>query len=214
MLLFSWFPLVDSANELADVSPQFETNMAILWHAPTNQLPTHFWLYKKVPQIFSATAISNGIALASFEKKGFPKPSTNDIVLWADPSVGEPQPPHFLVSSKSGQMSFTLGDRAPDSQEGVARDEAAVKHALKCATELGANPAELERTNSAPEGVRGVFLTRLLDGMPFLFNNEGFQIQFEKSGRVRQFALLWPRLQRQQYCLAANPSEIMRCIRR
>ena len=69
------------ASSLEDVSLHFSTNTAIVWRAPTNHLPTRFWTYKIVPQVFSATAISNGIVLAGFEKKGFPRPSTSDVVL-------------------------------------------------------------------------------------------------------------------------------------
>src|ERR1035441_5674365 len=78
------------ASGLEDVSLHFSTNTAIVWQAPTNHLPQRFWTYKRLPQVFSAAAISNGIVLAGFEKKGFPRPSTNRIVLWADHMEGEP----------------------------------------------------------------------------------------------------------------------------
>jgi len=67
-----------AAVTLEDVSPPLGTNTAIVWEAPTNHLPPRFWVYRRLPQVFSAAAISNGIVLAGFEKKGFPRPGTNE----------------------------------------------------------------------------------------------------------------------------------------
>jgi hypothetical protein len=163
--------------------------------------------------MFSAAAISNGVVFAGFEKMGFPRPSTNDIVLWADHPDIEVRPPNFAILPKVGQMSFTLGDRAPDSPQDIARDETAVKRALKCAALLGVNPADLAPTNAVSAGLWGVFLARQLDGVRFFDETEGLQIQFGKDGKIRQFALIWPRLEREESCATASPEEIVRCIR-
>jgi hypothetical protein len=211
MLVFC-FTLVNCGVTLEDVSPQFGTNTAIIWQAPTNHLSPHFWTYKRLPQIFSAPAISNGIVLAGFEKKGFPRPSTNELVLWADHSDIEPKPPYFSVFPKYGQMSFTLGDRAPNSPDNL-HDQAATERAFKCAALLGVNLAELLPTNTATSGLYGIFLTRQVDGVPFRGDDEGFQIQFGKDGKILQFCLLWPKLNRDEYCATATPTEIIRCIR-
>ena len=135
------------AGTVEDFSLHFSTNTPITWRAPTNHLPKRFWTYKRLPQVFSAAAISNGIVLAGFEKKGFPRPSTNEVVLWADHPDAEPRPPYFAIHPKYGQMSFTLGDRAPDSQKDVARDGAAVRRALKCAALLASISTEENRPN-------------------------------------------------------------------
>ena len=201
------------ASSLEDVSLHFSTNTAIVWRAPTNHLPTRFWTYKIVSQVFSATAISNGIVLAGFEKKGFPRPSTSDVVLWADHPDMEPRPPYFAIHPSNGQMSFTLGDRSPDSTKDIARDAAAVRRALKCATLLGVDSKDLAPTNSATAGTYGVFLTRQIDGVRFLDDTEGLQVQFGKDGKIRQFTLLWPKLVRDESCAIASPEEIVRCIR-
>ena len=75
------------------------------------------------------------------------------------------------------------------------------------------NVAELLPTNTASAGIYGVFLTRQIDGVPFVFENEGLQIQFGRDGKIRQFGLLWPKLERDQLCTTATASEIIRCIR-
>jgi hypothetical protein len=206
-----WFQ--SAGATLEEASPHFATNTLILWQAPTNHLPKRFWLYKRLPQVFSAAAISNGIVLAGFEKKGFPRPSTNAVVLWADHMEGEPRPPYFAIHPNYGQMSFSLGDRVPDSPQDIARDAAAVKRALRCAALLGVDPADLAPTNAATAGMYGVFLPRQIDGVRFFDGTEGLQIQFGKDGKVRQFALLWPKLEREEIGTTANPSEIIRCIR-
>lgn len=122
--------------------------------------------------------------------------------------------PTFLCNfPKYGQLSFSLGDRAPDSPQDIARDESAVKRALKCAALLGVDPAELVPTNAASAGVYGIFLARQIDGVQFLDDTEGLQIQFGKDGMIRQFSLQWPRLERDNNCATASPSEIIRCIR-
>ena len=135
------------------------------------------------------------------------------MVLWADHLDGEPQPPYFSILPEYGQMLFTLGDRAPESQKDVARDGAAVSRALKCAALLGVDLTQLLQTNAAGSGTGGVFLPRQLDGIQFFDETEGLQIQFGKDGKIRQFLLLWPKLERDQNCATASPQEIIRCIR-
>jgi hypothetical protein len=202
------------AASLEDVSVHFSTNVAIVWRAHTDQLPKRFWTYKRLPEVFSAEVISNGIVLAGFEKKGFPRPSTNTMVLWDDHQESEPQPPYFAITPKSGQMSFTMGDRRPDSpKDDMPLDEAAVTRALKCAALLGVRAGELEPKNSAGTGLFGVFLARQIDRVRFLDDTEGFHIRFGKGGRILQFALLWPKLERDESCRTATPEEISRCIR-
>ena len=204
-------PVVASSQE--DVSLHFFTNTAIVWHAPTNHLPKLLWTYKRLPQVFSAAAISNGIVLAGFEKKGFPPPSTNHLVIWADHMEGDPRPPNFAVFPEMGQMSYDLGNRASGSPMGSARDEAAVKRAWKCVGQLGVDLTQLVQTNAAGPGTGGVFLPRQLDGVQFFDGTEGFQIMFGKDGKVRQFALMWPKLERDENCATASAQEIISCIR-
>ena len=202
-----------AAVTLEDVSPPLGTNTAIVWTASTNHLPPRFWVYRRLPQVFSAAAISNGIVLAGFEKKGFPRPGTNEVTLWADHPDVEPRPPYFAILPKVGQMSFTLGDRIPDSSQDIARDTATVKRALRCAPLLGVNPADLAPTNAASAGVYGVFLARQIDGVRCFDDTEGLQMQFGVDGKIRQFCLMWPKLEREESCATASPAGIIHCIR-
>ena len=196
---------------LEDISPHFSTNTGILWKAPTNNLPKFFWIYKKLPRAFSAATISNAIMLASFQHKGFPKPSTNQVVIWDQHFEGEPQPPNLLILPDSGQMSFTLGDQAPDSPAGIATNEMALERAWSCLALLELDRTQFIKTNAAVAGEYGIFLPRQIDGIGFFDGSEGFQIQFEKQ-KVRQFCLLFPSLERDRQSQTASPQQIIACI--
>jgi hypothetical protein len=187
------------------------TNGPIVWQASTN-LPKGFWVYKKLPRVFSATTISNAISLASFQDKGFPKPSTNQTTIWGDHFEGEPQPPCFLILPDMGQMSFTLGDRRPDSLEGTATNQAAVERAWKCLAQLGLDRSQFVKTNDTSSGGYGVFIPRQIDGIQVYGGAEGFQIWFDKQ-RVLQFCLIFPKLERDNQSQVASPQEIIHCIR-
>jgi hypothetical protein len=208
-MLFSFRAI---ALTLEDISPHFSTNAEIIWNAPTNHLPKSFWIYKKLPRVFSATTISNAIVLASFQDKGFPKPSTNRIVIWADSTDGEPQPPNFAILPDIGQMSFTLGDRRPDSPEGIATNQAAVERAWNCFAQLGLDRSQFVKTNDPSSGGYGVFIPRQIDGIQVYGGSEGFQIQFNKQ-KVLQFCLLLPNLDRDKQSQVASPQQIIACIR-
>jgi hypothetical protein len=117
-------------------SPHFSSNTEIIWNAPINNLPCSFWTYRKLPLVFSATTISNAIVLASSQSKGFPQPSTNQVVIWADNDESEPRPPSFFIMPEDGQISYSLGDRAPDSTRGIFKEEATLARAWDCLSQL------------------------------------------------------------------------------
>jgi hypothetical protein len=199
---------------LEDLSPHFSTNMPILWQAPTNNLPKEFWIYKRMPRVFSAATISNAIILASFQDKGFPKSSTNQVILWDNRFEGEMQPPSFAILPDEGQLSFSLGDRASDSLTDVLTNETAVNRAWDCLLQLGIDRSEFVKTNAAVPGLGGVFLPRLIDGTQAYYDSQGFQFQqLGSNGKIREFGLLWPNLKRTEKSRVANPQQIIACIR-
>lgn len=208
LMAFSSF----AAYTLEDISPHFSTNMPIIWQAPTNHLPKSFWIYKKSPRVFSTTTISNAIILASFQQKGFPKPSTNHITIWDKHFEGEMEPAYFSILPDAGQMSFSLGDRRPDSPEEISTNEAAVERAWNCLAQLGLDRSQFIKTNDASSGGYGVFLPRQIDGIQVYSGSEGFQIQFGKQ-KVLQFCLLFPNLERDKQSQVASPQQIIACIR-
>jgi hypothetical protein len=211
-ILATAFSSLAAVITLEDISPHLSTNAQIIWQAPTNHLPKSFWIYRKSPQLFSATTISNAIILASFQAKGFPKPSTHQVVIWGDRFEGEMEPPYFSILPDAGQMSFTLGDRGPQSPEEISTNEAAVQRAWDCLAQLDMNHSQFLKTNAIASGGYGVFLPRQIDGIEVYGGSEGFQIQFAKQ-KVVQFCLLFPNLEREKQSQAASPQQIIACIR-
>jgi hypothetical protein len=134
-ILAAFFPS-RAEHIIEDFSPHFSSNTEIIWNAPTNSLPDSFWTYRKLPRVFSATTIPNAIVLASFQSKGFPQPSTNQLVIWADSDGSEPRPPAFSIMPEDGQISYSLGDRAPDSTRDIFKEEAALERAWDCLSQL------------------------------------------------------------------------------
>jgi hypothetical protein len=199
---------------LEEVSPHFSTNAEIIWQAPTNHLPKSLWIYKKLPRVFSAATISNAVMLASFQSKGFPQPSTNPVVIWADRTEGEPQPPYFSITPNLGEISYSLGDRAPDSATAYFKDGAAVERAWDSLAQLGIERTEFVKTNVAGDGEWGVFLPRRIDGIQIYDESEGFSFQqFGSPKKIRCFSLALPNLEHGQNSPTASPQQIFACIR-
>lgn len=189
------------------------TNGPIVWQAPSNNLSKSFWIYKKMPRVFSATTISNAIILASFQDKGFPKPSRYRTTLWADHIDGEPMPPNFSIWPEQGQISFSLGDRAPESQEEIWTNQTTIECAWNCLSQLGVDRTQFIKTNAAGSGAWGIFFPRQIDGIQFHDESEGFSFQqFGKEGKIRCFWLALPNLERDKQGQSANPQQIIACI--
>jgi len=203
-----------ASRTLEEVSPHFSANTQIIWRAESNSLPTKLWVYKKVPRVFSAAMISNAVVLASFQKKGFPAPSTNDVVVWLDDFAGEPEPPNLAFLSREGQLSFTLGDRIPEKQRNIIGGESAVKHGWNCLIQLGVDGREFVNTNSENDGKNTVVFPRQVNGIPFLDGSGEFSFQqFGSNAAIGSFSLLWPKLEPLTFGPTACPQQIIDCIR-
>jgi hypothetical protein len=212
LALFCCFPA--TAASLEDVSPHFATNAEIIWRVPTNDVPKRLWIYRKLPHVFSAATISNAVILAGFQKRGFPKPKTNSVVISdeiAGSTFSEPRPPCFAIIPEDGIIQYDLGDRWPDLPGEILADRAAVNYAWDCLARLGIDRAQFVKTNI---GSFGVAFPRQIDGIRFQDDSEGFSIQqYGKDRKLRCFGLTLPTLQRTKEDTAASPQEIIGCIR-
>lgn len=133
-------------------------------------------------------------------------------MVWDKSFEGEPQPPDFAILPDVGQMSFSLGDRAPDSPEGIWTNQAAIEYAWNILLELGVDRSQFIKTNTATSW--GISFPRQVDGIQFQNDSEGFAIQqFGKEEKVRNFCLTWPNLERDQQSQTATPQQIITCIR-
>jgi hypothetical protein len=206
------FSSLASQLTIEDISPHFATNMPIVWQASMDRLPNSFWTYKTSPQNFSFVAISNAIVLAGLQNKGFPNSSTNQLTIWADHSEVEPEPPYLLVLPNVGQLSFTLGDRTPEKPSELPKNEA-VEQAWKYLLQFEVDRNQLRKTNVNDITDLGVALPRLVDGVEFQKYGQGFSLLISKDGKLLNFSLLWPKLERVKNEQIASRDQITACIR-
>jgi hypothetical protein len=228
------FSFQSVAIPLEDIAPHFSTNTEIIWQAPTNDLPKSLWIYRKIlPHIFPATIISNAIILASFQSKGFPKPSTNNTCITVnDCHCSCATFCNFSIFPQWATLSYSMPNPEPISAN-IPDDKILVKDAWDCALQLGVDPAQAAlkditfHFNSDENGNlftnqisgRGVYLSRQFDGVKFIgdgndnFIAQGFYIEFGSYGEVRAFSLVWPDVKRDKQSEIASPQQIIHCIR-
>ena len=198
------------------------------------ELPKSFWIYKRLPpHPFPATIISNAIVLASLQKKGFPKPSTNDFYIAEEhpPDYPSTIPVIFSITPKSASIFYSQPHPGTDTTD-IPADNILARRARDRAAELGIDPVQIafknitshfnqdENANDITNQLcgRGVYLSRQLDGVLFWGNGEngdeeGFWIEFGSHGQVRAFSLVWPDLKRDEFLQTASPQQIIACIR-
>jgi hypothetical protein len=225
-------PGARAANSLEKFAPNFSTNTAILWQAPTNSLPVSLWIYKRLPpQPFLAAVISNAITIAALQDRGIPKPSTNNFYIWTPPDCCGVGRSIFGIEPAKTQIFFSSTNQN-FSTENLPDDKTVKKLAFNYASLLGLGKANLIpqnifcSSNAIENGVKstngcyskGVFLSRELDGVTFYSNGgvdeaDGFSIEFGSHGQVRAFSLVWPNFERNQNGKTASPQEIINCLR-
>jgi hypothetical protein len=226
------------SRALEEISSHMFTNAAIVWQAPTNQLPKSIWVYRRIlPRVFPEAIVSNAIVLGSLQSKGFPKPSTNYFGIREDKGPHyDPWAAHhdiFGIYPDIAYLFYSVPDYNADSGKDIPTDETIARQAWKCAAQLGLDPAMLvqgdffthfcdtEQNGEVVHHVcgRGVFLSRQLHGVAFLPGRdegdavEGFAIQFGSHGQLRGFSLCWPTLERHELQAIIGPQEIIRCVK-
>jgi hypothetical protein len=227
------FSFQAAAANRENFCPHFPADTPIIWQA-TNQLPPGFWIYKRLPpHAFSATVISNAVILASLQSKGFPVPSTNDFFISEDKGANYqgPIPVIFEINPATATLSYFMPHPDTDIFD-IPTDDILQSRAWACALQLGVDPRQviLKKMTSdfnwdQNDGYltnqvsgRGVYLSRLLDGITFTdIGNEaangGFWIEFGRHGQIRDFSLVWPNLKREVFQATASPRQIIACIR-
>jgi hypothetical protein len=230
------FSSLADTSSLENFSPNLSTNTPIIWQVPTNHLPKNIWIYRRLgPRIFPETVISNAVVLASLQGKKIPKPSTNDFVILDEKPANYPGPIFsiFSIHPGSGSVNYTMPNPVRGSDKDIPSEEIIVARAWKYAFQLGLDPKQLvqkpltsqscdfdENGREATNHIcgRGVYLSRLLDGIAFWGNgddspNEGFWIEFGSHGMIRCFSVTWPNLERYESQPTASPQRIIACIR-
>jgi hypothetical protein len=237
LILAGSLSLSAAPSELERFSPHLSSKTQIIWNASTNQLPTSFWVYRRQgPRIFSASVISNAMALGSVQSRGIPKPSTNDFFIWEDHPPNYPGPIFSVFSIRPRWAN--IGYSMPHSDRGtgtdIPNDAIVIGRAWRELPRFGIDPKQVKLKNLTSWHCihdemgrdvtnrlcgRGVFLSRQLDGISFYGtgdegDDEGFWIQLGSHERVRAFALVWPSLDRYKLQRIASPEQIIECFRR
>jgi len=230
-ILWGAIPAIADFPTLQELDSHLFTNAAIIWQAPTNNLPKSFWVYERaLPHVFPANVISNAIVLGSLQNRGFPRPSTNDFFI-APPEPPEyPGPISTLFGIRPGDANlyFSLPDPDAFSSKGIPDDGTIIKLGQKYASQLGIDPMKLASrklythfsdTGSNTVCGRGVFFSRNLDGTVFFSeadegeSAEGFTIEFGGQGKIRSFSLRWSDIMPYKNERTATLNEITRCVR-
>jgi len=223
------------AGSVEELWSHLFTNGPIVWHAPTEHLPTSFWIYKRdLPRIFPAWVITNGIVLGSLQSKGFPKPSTNHTCIVAEPPCPCGNVCNFFINPSEASMSFVSPDYKDGSPSGLPGDNDIAKRAWGYAPQLGLDPKQMVQesffthsfnTDKAGNETtnfvcgRGVFLSRQLDGVTFFSDEktcddvEGFSIEFGGYGQIRAFNFRWSNLRRHENQPTASHEQIIQCVK-
>ena len=58
------------------------TNSEIVWSAPTNNLPRGLWIYKVMPEAFSAAVVSNAMNICHFQKNDLAQPPDKNQIVF------------------------------------------------------------------------------------------------------------------------------------
>jgi len=187
-----------------------------------------------LPRVFSETVISNAIVLGSFQSHGFPKSSTNDVCIFADPDCDCQcaRVCNFSIRPNDATLSFYSPDQNHLTQN-IPSDATVGKLARDCALKLGVDLAQVVQKsptshfntdtndNKLTNQIcgRGIFLCRRLDGISFFSANddgdgsEGFVIEFGSYGLIRSFSVCWSEVARYKNQQTTSPQEIIHCIR-
>ena len=223
-----------AAPPLETFCPHFPTNAQIVWEA-TNDLPHGLWIYKVMPEAFSAAAISNALRICHFQ--------TKDLSKGEHPVFKDPHLIYYFNANESNLRQFlyiapTLGGMDYNSQwdykipiEDVPSSDKAEALARDILFQLGIDRSSLadkaqkgyddtstrydrQHNQITPTQVirRGVAFARRIDGIP-LSDSRCFLIHFGIHSRIEDFSLLWRNIQRYESRQVLTTEQIIETIK-
>jgi hypothetical protein len=229
LLASAGFPTIE------ELSSHLFTNCPIVWQLQTNDLPKQFWIYQRhLPHIFSPQVITNAIVFASFQNKGYPQPSTNETCIMAEPPCPCMNFCNFSISPSEASMYYESPNYKNGLPDGIPSDEDIPKRAWECVPQLGLDPAHMiqksffthsysadQDGNNSTNFIcgRGVFLSRLLDGISFFSADntggdaEGFVLELGSYGEIRYYYFRWSDMERYERQKTASLNEISECVK-
>jgi hypothetical protein len=211
------------------------TNCPIIWDAGTNRLPSGLWIYKVMPEAFSASVVSNAMALGHFQIRDLSRtehPLLNDKHLIYFQNKNEHGKPRFLfIAPTVGAMEFSSQKDYTAPIEAVPTSEQTEQLARDILFQLGIDSSLLaERVRNgydetstkmdrkgnplgSPQVVtRGISFERRVDGIP-LSDTWCFLIHFGNRGTIEDFKLRWRNLLPHESRRLVTASQIVEMIK-
>lgn len=230
-----WMAAFSSAaaqSSWRELSAQFFTNATVIWRATNEDLPKNLWIYRTTgPRIFPQTTISNAIVLGDLKNRGIPASSTNDTCIYDECHCSCAIHCLFSINPQYGSISF-YSPLQTDSTQHLPDDNQIIQWAWSYSRQLDIDSRQIVKknltshfntdTNGNPIlnqiSGRGVYLSRVLDGIPFSGkgtdgSEEGFWIEFGSYNTIRAFCLIWLELKRDHQSEIASTQQMIRCIR-
>jgi hypothetical protein len=217
--------------------PLDETNLHLIWSAPTNDLPRRLWTYHAVPTRIPAQAVSNLVALGSFTAKDRKNVPNYPLTL----SYDDPSGQRKLWIVPDWWDVYYRDQEADDlnKAEGVPNETRTFQLATNLLPKLGIDITMLARKPGTPElrvgrveakamlwhgpggglpyatnlHTRGIIFIRSLDGVDFEgFVRGGCTIEFGSHGKVSKIQATWRKLKRDELYPVASPQRMMQWI--
>jgi hypothetical protein len=214
---------------------QTPTNCPIIWSAPTNGLPSGLWIYKVMPEAFSAVVVSNAMKLGGFQIRDLSQtdqPLLHDKRMIYFQNKNEYGKPRFLfIAPTVGAMEYASQRDYTAPVEDVPSSEQTEQLARDVLFQLGIDRSLLaERVRNGydetstridrkgtPLGslqvvMRGISFERRIDGIP-LSESWCFLIHFRSHGTIEDFKLRWRNLIPYQSHGTLTPAQIIEVIK-
>lgn len=206
------------------------TNLQVRWNAPTKKLPTEVWVYRILPNTFSADVISNVMDLCSFTEKDKIKQTGNEMTF-----ENHDDSRILLISFSSANIHYEVKERNY-SPTNLAMGVPQMSRLPELTTNL------LEKINIPVSSVTGYFETdkfnlweplteyfvhgtiitniefrgvncrRTVDGIP-IAGGDGVGIRFGEHGEINKISVNWHNLKRYKSFPTVSQNEVMNFLR-
>jgi len=220
-------------------SPFNQTNVDLVWAAPTNNLPRELWVYRAWPASVSTDTISNLVALGSFTDRDRKKsPDNPHLISYADPTDKR----GLLINTDWAFIHYSDAD-ANDMHvtNGVPGKQQAFEMATTWLPKLGVDSRQLYRNPQgatikvyggpdtvffyAREGKGSALATnicmydvtfkRALDGVEISGGSArgGCTVEFGHHARISSIIVSWRNYKRDKLYSVPTPEILLKWIR-
>jgi hypothetical protein len=214
-----------------------QTNVNLIWNAPTNNLPKALWNYRALPSEISPAVISNLVTLGAFtdkDKRVFP--DNIHTISYTDPTGKR----SLLVNTD--WVFINYGDAEANDMhitEGVPNKQQALDIATNWLPKLGIDRDQLARKSPSGDllifgGEATTFLYKNWSGPAYATNVSTYQVTFKRSldgvqisggsarggygigighhGKISRILVSWRKYERDKLYPTATPERFLKWI--